>query len=179
MPSRCSRPPGTLEVPAWDFVSQTKARLALLSLASLGGTGVMFGRRDQVDPVSFLIGSAAGWGGNPPSAAVYSSVFPALNDGKTVYRLTVKDVPVDGFWSISVYNASGFFEPNSLGAYAVNNLTAKPNPDGATTVQFGGCLPATPNCLPTVAGWNDTVRLYRPRQAILNGAWTFPAPRCH
>ena len=24
----------------------------------------------------------------------------------------VKDVPVDGFWSISVYNAKGFFEPN-------------------------------------------------------------------
>ncbi len=61
---------GRSEVPQWDSVSQTKARNVLLSLASLGGTGVMFGRREQVDPVSFLIGSAAGWGGNPPSAAL-------------------------------------------------------------------------------------------------------------
>jgi hypothetical protein len=59
----------------------------------------MFGRKDDVDPVSFLIGSAAGWGGNPPSAAVYMGVFPKENDGKTVHQHTVKDVPVDGFWS--------------------------------------------------------------------------------
>ena len=46
----------------------------------------------------------------------------------TVHRLTVKDVPVDGFWSISVYNAKGFFEKNPLDAYSLNNLTAKPQP---------------------------------------------------
>ena len=28
----------------------------------------MFGRRDEVDPVQHLIGTAAGWGGNPPYA---------------------------------------------------------------------------------------------------------------
>jgi hypothetical protein len=31
-------------------------------------------------------------------------------DGKTVHTLTVRDVPVDGFWSIGVYNANGFFD---------------------------------------------------------------------
>ena len=30
------------------------------------------------------------------------------NDGKAVYRLTLKDVPVDGLWSISIYNAKGY-----------------------------------------------------------------------
>ena len=49
------------------------------------------------------------------------------NDGKTVYRVTMKDVPVDAFWSISVYNAKGYFEKNDLNAYSLNNLTAKPN----------------------------------------------------
>jgi hypothetical protein len=44
----------------------------------------------------------AGWGGNPRTHALYSGVVPKQNDGKTVYRLTVKDVPVDGFWSVSV-----------------------------------------------------------------------------
>jgi hypothetical protein len=42
----------------------------------------------------------------------------------------VKDVPVDGFWSISLYNAEGFFEPNNLNAYALNNITAKKSDDG-------------------------------------------------
>ncbi len=43
-----------------------------------------------------------GWGGNPARDATYLAVTPAKNDGKTVHRLTVKDVPVDAFWSISV-----------------------------------------------------------------------------
>jgi len=42
-----------------------------------------------------------GWGGNPREAAVYQNGVPALNDGKTPYVLTVRDVPVDGFWSIT------------------------------------------------------------------------------
>lgn len=32
-----------------------------------------------------------------------------------MHRLTVNDVSVDGSWSISVYNAAGFFEKNALG----------------------------------------------------------------
>ena len=30
-----------------------------------------------------------------------------------------------------------------------------------------------PNCLPIEQAWNYTVRLYRPRAEILDGAWTF------
>jgi hypothetical protein len=87
--------------------------------------------------------------------------------------LTVRDVPVDGFWSISVYNADGFFEPNDRGAYSVNNITATPNDDGSITVRFGG--DDGPNLIPIMDGWNYTVRLYRPRPEILDGSWTFPA----
>ncbi|HBD35237.1 MAG TPA: carboxylesterase, partial [Cupriavidus sp.] len=60
---------------------------------------------------------------------------------------------VDGFWSVTVYNARGFFEPNRLNAYSLNNLTARRNADGTVTVQFGGCSDAVPNCLPTMPGW--------------------------
>jgi hypothetical protein len=134
----------------------------------------MFGTKAEVNPVIHLIGTAAGWGGNPSSAAVYLNIFPKMNDGKTVYRLTAKDVPVDGFWSVSVYNAAGYFEKNPLSAYSLNNITAKPDASGAYTVQFGGCEKATPNCLPIMKGWNYTVRLYRPRKEILGGTWTFP-----
>lgn len=165
---------GSFEVPNWDKVTQDKVRGALTTLGLLGGTTVRFGKRDEVDPVSHLIGTAVGWGGNPEDAAVYDGVVPRFNDGKTVHRLTVADVPVDGFWSISVYNAKGYFEKNALDAYSINSLTAQPNADGSITVQFGGCRERLPNCLPVTKGWNYTVRLYRPRPEIVDGSWDFP-----
>jgi len=166
---------GSWEVPAWDPVSQKKVRDALLVLASTkqGFIGA-FGSKQQVDPVYHLMGTAAGWGGNPENAAVYQGLNPERNDGKTVHRLTVKDVPVDGFWSISVYNAEGYYAKNPLGAYSLNNLTAKRGKDGAYTIQFGGCDGRVPNCLPIAPGWNYTVRLYRPRAEIVEGRWKFP-----
>ncbi len=83
-------------------------------------------------------------------------------------------MPVDGFWSISVYNTKGYFEPNKENAYTLNNLTAKKNEDDSVRIQFGGCDGKTPNCLPITPGWNYIVRLYRPRDEILSGKWTFP-----
>jgi hypothetical protein len=166
---------GTFEVPNWDQASLDKIRSALLVLAStLPDTRGMYGTKDEVEPVRFLIGAAQGWGANPPREALYLNVVPARNDGSTVYRLRVREVPVDGFWSISVYNQQGYFEPNRLNAYSLNNVTAKRDGDGAITVQFGGCDGQVPNCLPAVSSWNYMVRLYRPRPEILNGAWRFP-----
>jgi len=166
---------GRFEVPNWDEASQKRIRDALLVLSSSTGEfRNAFGTKGHVDPVRHLIATAAGWGGNPDKDATYLGVTPAQNDGTTVYKLTVGNVPVDGFWSISVYNSEGFFEKNPYDAYSLNNLTAKKDPGGATTVQFGGCDGQVPNCLPTVKGWNYTVRLYRPRAEILDGKWKFP-----
>ena len=96
------------------------------------------------------------------------------NDGKTIYKLHVADVPVDGFWSVSLYNAKGYFEKNPLDAYTLNNITSKKNADGSVDIQMGGCDGKIGNCLPTMQGWNYMVRLYRPRAEILNGTWKFP-----
>jgi hypothetical protein len=170
--------PGTFEVPNWDPESQKKVRDALLVLAStLPDTRRAFGARGQVDPVRRLIEAAAAWGGNPEKDATYLNVTPAKNDGQTTYKVRVKDVPVDGFWSISVYNAKGYFEKNAYDSYTLNNITAKKEADGSVAIQFGGCDGKIPNCLPTVAGWNYLVRLYRPRAEILNGVWKFPEPQ--
>ena len=172
------RGPGAFVVPHWDTDSQKTMREALLALAAqLPDTKGMFGLRGQVDPVRHLIGSASAWGGNPEKDALYLNVKPDKNDGKTVYRLDVKDVPVDGFWSISVYDAKGYFERNPQNAYTLNNITAKKNADGSVAIQFGGCEGSVPNCLPITPGWNYLVRLYRPRPPVLNGSWTFPKPR--
>jgi len=167
--------PGRFEVPNWDQTSQKKVRDALLALAeTLPDTKRTFGVKDQVDPVRHVIGTAFAFGGNPEKDALYLNVTPSKNDGTTAYKLTVRDVPVDGFWSISVYNAEGHFQKNAFDAYTFNNTTAKKGTEGSVTVQFGDCDGKTPNCLPIMKGWNYMVRLYRPRAEILNGKWTFP-----
>jgi hypothetical protein len=170
--------PGKFEVPVWDPATHKKVKDALLVLAStLPDSDRGFGARSEVDPVRRLILSASAWGGNPDREAKYLNVFPEKNDGRTVYRLNVGNVPVDGFWSISVYNAAGNFEKNAFDAYSLNNLTAKKAADGSVAVQFGGCDGKIPNCLPTMPGWNYMVRFYRPRSEILDGLWKFPQPQ--
>ena len=170
--------PGMFEVPNWDQASQKKVRDALLVLGSTTtGFKHAFGAKDQVDPVYHLIGTALGWGGNPEKDAIYVGATPAKNDGRTVHRLTVKDVPVDAFWSISLYNAEGYFQKNEDDAYSLNDITAQKKEDGSIAVQFGGCDGKIPNCLPIMPGWNYTVRLYRPRAEILDGSWKFPEPQ--
>jgi hypothetical protein len=163
-------------MPDYDTGSFDRTRRALLSLASdMTSFTASFGRRDDVDPVRHLVGSAAGWGGLPDTEATYMGVMPDLPADRT-YELTVPaDVPVDGFWSISVYNADGYFEPNPGDAYSVNNITAAHDDDGGVTVRFGGDGDPAQNSIPITDGWNYLVRLYRPRKEILNGTWAFPA----
>ena len=60
---------------------------------------------------------------------------PSKNDGTTVHKVVVKDVPVDAFWSISVYNAQGYYEKNTLNAYTINSITGKKGADSQRQVQ--------------------------------------------
>lgn len=167
---------GTFEIPNWDEASLKKMKVALLQLGTtVSDTRRMFGANEhQVDSVKHLIGSAMLWGGNPEKDALYLPITPARNDGSTIYKLTVRDIPVDGFWSLTVYNGEGYLLPNPYNAYAVNGISAKKAPDGSVTIQFGGCDGKIPNCLPITQGWNYTVRLFQPRPKILDGTWRFP-----
>ena len=127
-----------------------------------------------MDPVHFLVGGIAGWAGLPAHGAIYLIDAVDQNDGKTPYAVTAKDVPVDAFWSITVYNADGYMEPNDLGRNNYNNVTAEPNDDGSITIHLGGCDDGRVNCIPVTPGWSYAVRLYQPREEILDGSWTFP-----
>jgi len=168
---------GKFEIPNWDQKSQDRLRDALNVLAStLTDASKCFGAKDQVDPIAHLLGAAFGWGGNPAKDASYLNVTPEKNDGKTPHVLTVKDVPVDGFWSISLYNAKGFFQENKYNAYSINNITGERAANGSITIHFGGD-PKQSNYLPIMDGWNYIVRLYQPHEDILNGAWKFPSPQ--
>ncbi|MFJ7145192.1 DUF1254 domain-containing protein [Pseudomonas protegens] len=169
---------GEFVVPKWDQASQKQMRDALAVLGStIPNYNQSFGPKGRVNPIHHLIGTATGWGGNPSKDAIYLGGVIPRNDGKTVYRLKVGQVPVNSFWSVSVYNADGYFQKNPYDVYSLNNLTAKKSDDGSIVIQFGACDAKIVNCLPTTPGWNYTVRLYRPSNEILNGQWSFPQPQ--
>jgi hypothetical protein len=165
---------GTFEIPEWDTDSLSEVRDAVLTLAlTRVDTKPYFGDKEKLNPLYHLLGTAVGWGGNPPEAAMYAMGLVDKNDG-TPYTVTVKDVPVDGFWSLTVYNKEGFMEPNDLGVNAYNNVTAAQNDDGSYTINFGGCDDGRINCIPITDGWNYAVRQYQPQQVIIDGEWNFP-----
>jgi hypothetical protein len=167
---------GTFTVPDWDEASLKKIRDAINVLAATHrDTSDMFGDKSKLNPLDHLMGTAFGWGGNPKEGAMYTSVTPEKNDGKTPYVVTAKDVPVSGFWSITVYNKNGFMEKNALNVYSYNNVTAKKNDDGSISIHFGGD-PSSTNYIPITEGWNYTVRMYQPKPELLEGKWRFPAP---
>lgn len=162
---------------AYDEASLKATRDALLELAKgLDGLAGCFGRKEDVDPIRHLLGTASAWGGLPVEEAFYINVDPQLPVGD--YEITVGEVPVDGFWSITLYNAEGFIEKNSTDTYSLNNITSARNDDGTITIHFGGDL-SRPNTLPIMEGWNYLVRLYRPRPEIVNGTWSFPTIKGH
>ena len=165
---------GPFEAPDWNVDDIAVIRKALSDIAARGfDTTHAFGRKEDVRPIDHLIGTAAGWGGLPRTAALYVIESVDQNDGKTPHVVTVKDVPVDAFWSITVYNGDGYLEKNDLGRNSFNNFSATPNEDGSYTIHFGGD-PKSENYLPITKGWNYAIRMYQPRKEILDGSWTFP-----
>ncbi|HSR33933.1 MAG TPA: DUF1214 domain-containing protein [Anaerolineae bacterium] len=167
---------GKFEVPDWqkDEVERMRDTINVVASVAMDTSG-MFGQKEELDPVYWMLGAALGWGGLPAEDSTYVNVFPEKNDGQTAYTLTVKDVPVDAFWSVTLYDDKGWMPVNKYDAYSFNNVTAKKNEDGSITIHFGGD-PKQPNFLPIVPGWNYIVRMYRPREEVLNGTWVFPNP---
>lgn len=158
--------------PAVDQSSHTSTREHLLALAQgLPGYSRSFGSIEQVDPVRHLLGTASGWGGLPDDEAQYVSLFPGVAPGR--YRITLRDVPADAFYSVSVYNGDGYFEPGPSGITNVNDVFGVKDDDGSLTVWLGEFDDDRPNRIPTPDGWNLLIRLYRPRLDEL-ASWAPP-----
>lgn len=167
--------PGVLDLPDWNQDQRAGLHDALLTVGRyMPDSKRALGDVTEVDPVRHLVATSVGWAGNRMQDALYLMEVPDANDGNTAYTLTVPEVPVDGFWSVTVYNADGFYEAPET-AISVNNVTADKDADGQVTIRFGGD-PSAPNHLRIMPGWNYTVRLYRPRPELLDGSWTFPKP---
>jgi len=93
-----------------------------------------------------------------------------------------KTPPVDGFWSLSMYDADKHFVANPLNRYALGtNDAPRANADGSLDLYLqnenpGGDKEA--NWLPTPKGdFNVVLRLYWPKQEVLERRWTPPAIR--
>jgi len=90
--------------------------------------------------------------------------------------------PVQGFWSLTVYNKHHFFHANGLDRFSLGtknkNLTFAD--DGSLTLTVGGDAPTDPatlaNWLPAPAdAFSVYLRAYWPDGAILDGTWAPPA----
>lgn len=165
---------GHFEVPNWDQKALGEIREALKVLGNyLPNRDKAYGGNiEEVDPTAYLIVSADAWGGWKPENAVYQNFVPQKNDGKTPYKLTLKNVPTreDAFWSISVYNEDGYFEKNEFDKYVINSRKAKVDEDGAITVHFGGDSSQS-NFIPIMPGWNYMIRIYLPQAPYFDKTW--------
>lgn len=90
--------------------------------------------------------------------------------------------PVNGFWSLTLYNQEHFFELNNLNRYSLGtkNKNMKLNADGSLTIYLQKNPPGKDqmnNWLPAVENGNFSLylRTYWPKDAALNGGWTPPA----
>lgn len=134
--------------------------------------------------------TAVGLGANRPQDAVYpTSEADAAGqpfDGANRYVLHLDKgqfPPVDGFWSLTMYDEGFFFVDNPLNRYNLsqrNQFTA--NPDGSVDLYLQHDNPGpdrAANWLPAPAGkFNLMMRLYWPKEtppSIIDGTWKPPA----
>jgi hypothetical protein len=107
-------------------------------------------------------------------AASYSVTFPK---GETP--------PVEGFWSLTIYDAQHFFVPNTLNRFSLGtkNKALKYNDDGSLTIYVQENSPGKDreaNWLPAPAGeFSLYLRAYWPKAEIVEGSWTPPGVDKH
>lgn len=102
--------------------------------------------------------------------ANYSITFPAG-----------QEPPVNGFWSLTLYNDKHLFHPNDLGRYSLGtkNKDLKRNEDGSLTLYAGSTSPGgdkESNWLPAPDGtFSLYIRAYWGQEGITGGTWQPPA----
>ncbi|WP_134498875.1 DUF1254 domain-containing protein [Microvirga pakistanensis] len=133
--------------------------------------------------------TAIGLGANRPQDAVYptsqkdgdGSAYDGAN--KYVMRFAKGQLPpVEGFWSLTMYDGAYFFVPNPINRYSVSaRQDLKANPDGSVDLYIQKDSPGADkesNWLPAPAGkFILMLRMYWPDESnpsIIDGTWTIP-----
>jgi hypothetical protein len=162
--------------PDYDQVSFEATKDAILALGKgVPDTTSTFGKQSEVDPIRHLIGTATGWGGLPETEAFYFMETEPRPSGR--YTFTLRDMPVDAFWSMGIYNSDGYYEANPYNSYNLNSITAEADPDGSVILNLAPEGEGLTNHLHVADGWNYALRLYQPQPAVLDKTWTPPTPQ--
>lgn len=134
--------------------------------------------------------TAIGLGANRPQDAIYpistvdSQGQPYRGSEKYVMRFPKGHLPpVEGFWSLTMYDDGYFFVDNPLNRYSISpRQNLQVNPDGSTDLYIQQHSPGKDkesNWLPAPAGaFILMLRTYWPSQAapsLLDGTWAIPA----
>lgn len=128
-----------------------------------------------------------GFGANIPQEALYPTTFTD-NQGKpydginnyTIHFEPGQIPPVDGFWSITMYNQEKYFYDNPLNRYSIGQYTdgLTKNADGSLDIYIQNKSPGVDkesNWLPSPSdSFFMILRMYLPAEQVLNGTWTPP-----
>lgn len=110
-------------------------------------------------------------------------VSGGLLNGEHSYEITFtpgQEPPVNGFWSLTLYNEHHFFNPDDLKRYSLGtkNKNLKRNADGSLTLYAGANSPGRnkeSNWLPAPDGhFSLYIRAYWGKEPILDGSWKPP-----
>jgi hypothetical protein len=113
----------------------------------------------------------------------FDSTNQRLN-GSHAYTVTFppgQTPPVNGFWSLTLYNEKHFFNANPLNRYSLGtkSKSMKPNPDGSLTLYVQNASPGPDketNWLPAPKeDFSLYIRAYWPKEEITEGHWAPPA----
>ncbi len=128
----------------------------------------------------------AGLGANLAKDAVYPSAYtdakgqPLTGENRYVLHFAKgQEPPVNAFWSLTMYDANGYLVANPIDRFAIGDRDKlKRNPDGSLDLLIQHDPPTgdlAANWLPAPAGpFNLTLRLYWPKDPVLEGRWTPP-----
>jgi hypothetical protein len=129
-----------------------------------------------------------GLGANIGQEAFYPATFTDSQgkplSGNNSYQLHFdpgQAPPVDGFWSVSMYNDKNLFINNPINRYSIGKYTdgIKNNTDGSLDIFIQNKNPGPDkesNWLPSPEGsFNMVMRLYLPQPQALNGTWQLPS----
>ena len=136
--------------------------------------------------------TAIGLGANRPQDAVYPT-SQKDGDGKAydganryVMRFAKGQLPpVEGFWSVTMYDGGYFFVANPINRYSISaRQDLKTNPDGSIDLYIQKDSPGADkeaNWLPAPSGkFILMLRMYWPNEtnpSIIDGTWTIPPVR--
>jgi hypothetical protein len=152
------------------------------------GWRVVYDMGDYGTNYALRAGLAAGYGaGNLKEDALYwwssANATGVPYSGGNTYVLHFdrnRTPPVNGFWSVTLYDIDGNFVPNPLNQYAITSHSGNPayNPDGSLDIYIQTASPGADkesNWLPAPQdGFMLILRQYWPQESALNGSWVPP-----